>query len=532
MDEKEEKKKIVEELKVVAGIDDTEDALKLLREDKEKNYLDIGFSNGVWYYGREIGGKEAIITSDRKILRNTITRFKDEKGDIKVTGKNPIRKLFDYDSYIGDIAPRLSPESIKKFIKENYEVDKNEIAEKIRETINYYMGFDLDETTNADYVQTCWILGTHCYPIFYWYPHLLFNGPQQSGKTKNAFVDMMLCFGGFDLGASAGVTPAQIYRTLEGNRGTIIIDEFEQESGKKSDTQMLVNQIMNASAGRDAYIIRTEKIRGKWKAWKFPIFCPKISCNISGINLVSLTRYIVFHMLKTQNKVKLKRKPWTRKEQEKFKPIREDCQVLMLQGSWKEIQEIYENLNVDLYGREEDNWLPILAVAKWLGDEWYARVFEYIKNYKGISIETSDLEEELFLTLLDRVDDRLGFYLSKDIAGYMGDTLSSYKNPQNWVGRILTKYKFKKEHKAGGNGYFLSKKLVEERYKSYFNPDYSSDSSYNSYNSNSSDSSGNTPKSEVSELLNYHMDKKSDKIDTSELSESDKERQLRAGGNI
>jgi hypothetical protein len=38
-------------------------------------------------------------------------------------------------------------------------------------------------------VLTCWIIATYCYPLFYWFPHILFNAPSQSGKSKGATID-------------------------------------------------------------------------------------------------------------------------------------------------------------------------------------------------------------------------------------------------------------------------------------------------------------------------------------------------------
>jgi len=289
--------------------------ISVLDEPEINNhYLDIGEAKGCFYYGVVIRGKEAVITCSKKILRNTLERFKD-----KVMGENSIKnELFSYDGYLSNIGTFWTKQSIKDFLSESSMPDKRGCFEKVKQKIEFYI--DFDRYKGSEVAQACWVMATYVYPLFYWFPHLLINAPSGSGKSKNAFILMQLSFRGFDLGASAGVTPAQIFRTIEGNRGTVLIDEFEKVD---TDAQKLVNQILNASATKDAYVIRTEQINKKWKAWKFPIFCPKIVCNITGINPTSLSRFISFNLLKTKTE-KGKRKPYREQDIKTFQPIRDE----------------------------------------------------------------------------------------------------------------------------------------------------------------------------------------------------------------
>ena len=305
--------------------------LQLLdHQPKKILYLDLGYSQekDIWWYGFNLNGKEAIITSDGKILRNIREKIKYEDGKDKFVGENEIKEIFDYSSYIGDIAPIIDNETIKKFYQKsgkNDLVSPKEVYKNIRNKFLYYMDFSGKEEI-AD-VMTCWIIATYCYPIFNWFPHILVNAPSGSGKTKFLTIIKQLAFRGFDIGASAGVTPAQIFRTLESNRGTTIFDEFEQDVSTES--KLLVNQIINASPTKDAYVIRTEQINRKWRAWKFPIFCPKACGNISGINPTSLSRFIFFKWLKTQTE-KGKRKPERENDKKSFYLIQQNLYILIL----------------------------------------------------------------------------------------------------------------------------------------------------------------------------------------------------------
>ena len=447
--------------------------LELLNEeDKNNQYLDLGYFNGEWYYGFKIKGMEAIITSSGRILRNT--EIKTREGTF---GNNEIKDLFNYEGILGDIAPIISKETIKRFYikkERNHLINPKEIYKSVRDKILYYMDFS-EKDEIAD-VLTCWIIATYCYPIFYWFPHILFNAPSTSGKTKGATIVIYLSFRGFDLGTSSGVTPAQIFRTLEGNRGTTLMDENEQKKGNQNiETQQLVNQLLNSSADRDAYVIRNEQILRRWVAKKFSIFSPKIACNISGINPTSLSRFIAFSWLKT-NSIKGKRKPQREKDKKTFSPLREDLHILILENH-KQIKEIYENLDINLSNRDEDNWLPLFSIAKFIDNSdgedvgVEKQLKKYLESYKELRIETNDDTGEFFNILYERIKEEETYYTPKEIGEFSEITeLFSYlKAPANKVGKILKQYKFKDSRGGGKKRYLLSKESVKKIIDLYFN---------------------------------------------------------------
>jgi len=462
--------------------EDIDVVLMLDKSELDLKYLDLGETNNVWYYGFTVNNKSAIITSDGTLFRDTTERIKDREG-YKTIGENQIKELFDYSGYIGDIAPIITNETIKKYytkISRNHLVKPKEVYKSIRDKIIYYMDFSgKDEIAD---VMTCWIIATYCYPLFFWFPHILINAPRESGKSKCVFIIIQMSFRGYDIGASGGVTPAQIFRTIEGNRGTMSFDEFEQSYSKGSpisDTQRLVNQILNASPTKDAYVIRTEQINKKWMAWKFPIFCPKVVSNITGINPTSLTRFIAFKWLKTIGE-KGKRKPYKEKDKELFEPIRENNYLLILEN-WEKIKQIYDNLDIKLTSRTEDNWLPLFAIAKFIdgveGEDVNAeeQLQKYLKGYKEIDIETGDITEELFRIIYEgiKIDNEAQFYRPKDLAEWeeIKTLLGHYKNPQNFIGRTLKLFQFKQYRGGGVRKYLLSKDNVRKVLDTYYSTD-------------------------------------------------------------
>jgi len=465
-------KKIIEEVKRESN----DPILSLLdQEKKDLGYLDLGYSekNNVWWYGFKINGREAVILSDGRILRNTLEKFKSEDGKTSFVGKNEIKEIFQYYGYIGEIAPIVANETIKKFYlkKEgNYLINPKEVFKFVRNKFLYYMDFSgKDEIAD---VLTCWLIATYCYPLFYWFPHILINAPSGSGKSKCLNIIEYLMFRGFDLGASAGTTPAQIYRTIESNRGGIKVDEYEQS---KSETQALVNQILNASASRDAYIIRVEQINGKWIAKRFPIFCPKAVGNITGINPTSLSRFIAFKWLKTTSE-KGKRKPERQKDKKEFEPLRESLYLLILEN-WQRIKGIYDNLDIpELRNRDEDNWLPLFAISRFIdscgGEDIHVeeQLWKYLQDYKEIEIETEDNTEQFFEILFENVSDMEKYYMPKEVAQLEGipELLSYLKSPAHWIGKKLKLFQFRSNRGGGARKYLLSKESVKKIIDTYY----------------------------------------------------------------
>lgn len=441
------------------------------REELQKQYLDIGYvdktikgSKGIpdeitkfFYYGFLYDNKEAILTSDKKIYVNRQVLVKRE-----IQGIDEIKEFFDYDGTIGCIAPVISKRRIKEWLLTEKRLDKIEVFNRVLDKINYYMDFDKQE--EIAYIQACWVIATHCYPLFDWFPHILFNAPVESGKTKNAKLLMKMSFRGFNFGAVAGLSPPQFFRTLEGNRGTILIDEYEKR--ENSEHQATVNQMLNASASYDEFVIRLEQINNKWVDKLFPIFCPKMICNISGINSTSLSRLIVFQLIKTLNKDKSKRKP---NRDIELCGIRDDISILILEN-WQEIKEIYDNIEVDFIGRDVDNWKSILAIAKWLGNDIEKYIIRYIQTYMQIKADNHDTLGEFFLALYDKVSEDNQFYQPKEIANWeiMIELIGHYKSPPTWIGKTLKSYKFESTRGGGGKKYKLSKSLVGGVVARYF----------------------------------------------------------------
>jgi hypothetical protein len=232
--------------------------------------------------------------------------------------------------------------------------------------------------------------------------------------------------------------------------------------------------MLNASACQDdAYaLINVKEGRGEeWKPKKFPIFCPKIASNITGVNPTSFSRFIVFRMLKTMNRDKGKRKPYAEKDAKELRALGDNLYFLIL-DHWKELKQIYETLEIEeVIGRDEDNWKPILTIATFLGPEVVERVKAYIQDYKELRAESGGYERELVYALLKKVcpEGGIPFEFLDATPSEIADWTNGVYSPEH-VGRILTGYQFPKGARTGKTRakYHLTPEKVKDILSRYF----------------------------------------------------------------
>lgn len=457
--------------------------VQLLHEvPPDQHYLDVGYSeqHNVFWYGHKLSGKMAIILNDGRILRDKRERIKIEGEGWKVVGENEINKIFHYASELGDIAPPISNSTVETYYKHRKVglserlVDPKGLYLEVRDSVfNYFM--DFSNNPEAVDVLTCWIICTFCYPLYYWFPHILFTGPRGSGKSKCGDICTFIGFRGFDLGASGGLNPSNVYRTLEGNRGLIKIDEYEENN---SETQKLVNQLLNASAHRDAYIIRNEPV-GKSRVYvptKFPIYGPKVVCNISGLNPTALSRFIVFELQKTTTE-KGKRKPYRKEERDRLENIRQKLYLFTLEN-WQAIKKDYDNFTMPegITNRDEDNWSPIFTMARFFDScDPSLKVFESVQKFRNSHItedySTDDHSESVLRCIFDVIDNNEQPYSIRqliDASPELMELTEPYKQPNTVVGRVLRYYHFKRKRGGKGVTYLLSKDMVKRVLDLYY----------------------------------------------------------------
>lgn len=418
--------------------------------------LNQGVHKGFWYFGKlfMVNGeeKEGIVTTNKEILMNNskIIMVKGEKHEL---GENQIKDFgLNYKHNLEINKNFWHNKSIKAFLGSDEKIERQFVFDKIKKTISYYM--DVKDERIFDVV-TCWVIGTYCYELFESFGYLYFHALRESGKSKFKKILRLIGFNGQE---ASSISEASFFRTIENTKGVLAIDEYERmDTDRKKSTDLL----LNAGIEKGASVKRVDKVGNKQVNRDFDVYCPKIICNITGLDPVTQTRCITIRLSKTASD-KGSRKPKT--NDNSWQELRNFCYRFVM-DYWEEIKDIYENYNSPLKNRDEDVWVPTLVLARFFGVE------EEVKNYAETNIQETQIEnienDRTYLILKELLDyfkikeETENFHLT-DLVPYLKERLDfGEKNAERVVGWHLTNLNiFDKGRDGKGITYSLGRKKI------------------------------------------------------------------------
>jgi len=418
--------------------------------------LNQGVHKGFWYFGKlfmvEGEEKEGLITSNKEILMN-LSKIIKARGETIELGENQIKEVgLNYKHDLEINKNFWHNKAIKEFLGSSDKIEKQLVFDEIRNTISYYM--DVKDERIFDIV-TCWVIGTYCYELFESYGYLYFHALRESGKSKFKKILRLVGFNGQE---ASSISEASFFRTIENTKGILAIDEYERmDTDRKKSTDLL----LNAGIEKGASVKRVDKIGNKQVNRDFDVYCPKIICNITGLDPVTQTRCITIRLSKTASD-KGSRKPKT--NDKSWQNLRNLCYRFVM-DYWEEIQNVYENYQSSLKNRDEDVWIPTLVLANLFGVE------EKVKDYAEANIKETQIEnienDRTYLILKELVDfsdvveEEKHFHLI-DLVPYLKGRMDfGDKNAERVVGWHLTNLNiFDKGRDGKGITYVLSKKKI------------------------------------------------------------------------
>lgn len=219
-----------------------------------------------------------------------------------------------------------------------------------------------------------WSVYTHLFRHFSLAPYLAITSPEKRcGKTNLLILLERLCFKPF---IASNLSEAAIYRTIDQESGTLLIDEADTFLPKKGPMVGILN---SGYKRKTAFVARN----GKDGVEKKSTFCPKAIAMIGEMPETLKDRSI---------QIRLERKS----PDEKVHPIAEDGpdEVSLLRARllrWvadngKAVADVKpEPLQLD-NDRAQDNAMPLLAVATVLGGKWLERAQLALEEHgSGIS---------------------------------------------------------------------------------------------------------------------------------------------------
>lgn len=351
-------------------------------------------------------------------------------------------------------------ESIRGGILDVYK----DVFTPLNDAIGQYIDF-----TNPIYSSliTLWIMGTYVFPVFDCYPYLYLGGMRGSGKSKILDILYRTCF---NPELSANASPSSLFRIVEKNLSTILLDEGEILTGREANPELRL--LLQAGYKKSTGIVtRTQK--DSLKTERFRVYSPKAIASINPLDPTLAERCISVIMLKTvknqgNKRINDRSSDWMSLRLGLYKFLFNYGLCIANRFDNSEHLQILTNRNDELY-------LPIFVLAEFVDvfiQEEENKILPAMQGFaKELLNEEFALDDWTLWTIqaLDVLVHEKREYLLKEIKAIIakqqvdeGESLNE-KFTNNWLGNCLRKLGLKRgSRKREGWSYWIHKNQVEE----------------------------------------------------------------------
>jgi hypothetical protein len=140
-------------------------------------------------------------------------------------------------------------------------------------------------------VMALYLLQTYAYTLWPQTGYLHFNGTLQSGKSRSL---ELIAAVGYNGRHATTMSPASVYRTLNGNPGVLCIDERESF---KSEEQQLMYTYLLGGYDRSGKHILTDKTNDTLRPAEYSLYSPKAIASINLIDPTLASRSLIIPMV-------------------------------------------------------------------------------------------------------------------------------------------------------------------------------------------------------------------------------------------
>jgi hypothetical protein len=236
------------------------------------------------------------------------------------------------------------------------------------------------------FVLALWAIGTRVFDIFDCYPYLGITSPtKRCGKTRVGEILELLCARAL---LSVNVSDAALFRSIEADQPTVIVDEAESLRNKNSERSQSLLALLQSGHRKGASVIRC--VGKNHEVKKFSVFCPKAILAIGTLPDTLLDRSILVPMRRRLQGEDIRR---FRRRQ-----VQEATWAFnLLVDGWlhpyrDQIAEAYGKQALDfLHDRDADIWEPLFAIASVAVP---GRIVELKRIALQLSGEKSDLDTD------------------------------------------------------------------------------------------------------------------------------------------
>jgi putative DNA primase/helicase len=207
---------------------------------------------------------------------------------------------------------------------------------------------------------TLWIALTWFIDVVQVAPLAIITAPEKRcGKTQ--FLDIMGRLSRNPLVASS-ITPAAVYRVIEAQRPTLLIDEADSFM---KDNEELRGVINSGHTRTSAYVIRT--VGDDHEPRQFSTWGAKVLCGIGTLPETLMDRAIILELRRKLQNEKVSR---LRHAQADMFPTLASKLARFTSDNEHRIKAARPVIPEALNDRAQDNWEPLLAIADCAGGHW------------------------------------------------------------------------------------------------------------------------------------------------------------------
>ena len=238
-----------------------------------------------------------------------------------------------------------------------------DIFDAISENLKSFVIFRAPEEADAI---TLWCVGTYLMDVWQLFPKLLINSPEREcGKTTLLLAIEAMVQNGM---IASSITPAAIYRIIENQQPTLLIDEADRFLRFSEE----LNGIINAGhTRRTATRIHCEKNKdGTIEQKSFSLWGPQVIAGIGGQADTLTSRSIKISLRRKTVYEAVARMPFDHVERSQiFRDILTDWAA--------EKRDLIAQMALDgptgASDRAQDNWTPLVRIAAAIGGHWPER---------------------------------------------------------------------------------------------------------------------------------------------------------------
>lgn len=308
-------------------------------------------------------------------------------------------------------------EKFSKHEVNSAELDINKLVRKLEQFIRMFF---YTENEDVYKVLAIWAYGTYYYELFRQYPYLLINGSKGTGKTLLGSTLKYICFNARHF---VGLTGPSLFRTINIEGGTLILDELEFLTDSKKAFESDLGMFLKAGYSEGAKVRRLNADKN-FMPEDFDVDCPKVLLNISGVEQVISDRCININTEQvepTKMQGLIDPKTYCSDNLDKIRKLTSMCCLSAL-VHFQEIYRVFAKRDIfaETARLSQIMW-PLITIARAAGDDYVKSLERYYE--KSIKKAKKDVESSTPEGVLKQVISEAAYEMKKLKEPLVTDTI-------------------------------------------------------------------------------------------------------------